>query len=201
MKATLIKYIFIILFQFIFFSELQAESAHEYVEKVHDNIIEVIKSEQKTFDKDPDGFVESISDALSPLVNFRRISQLVMGKYYKEASAEQRNQYKIIFRSSLLNTYAKTLAEFRNEEIRILPPKGEPTRNNRQKVYLEIVTDTKTYPGAYSMYLDTNLDWKLINITINGVNLGVTFRNQFYALMDKNSLDIDIVLEKWTSSF
>ncbi len=201
MKATLIKYIFIILFQFIFFSELQAESAHEYVEKVHDNIIEVIKSEQKTFDKDPDGFVESISDALSPLVNFRRISQLVMGKYYKEASAEQRNQFKIIFRSSLLNTYAKTLAEFRNEEIRILPPKGEPTRNNRQKVYLEIVTDTKTYPGAYSMYLDTNLDWKLINITINGVNLGVTFRNQFYALMDKNSLDIDIVLEKWTSSF
>lgn len=201
MKATLIKYIFIILFQFIFFSELQAESAHEYVEKVHDNIIEVIKSEQKTFDKDPDGFVESISDALSPLVNFRRISQLVMGKYYKEASAEQRNQFKIIFRSSLLNTYAKTLAEFRNEEIRILPPKGEPTRNNRQKVYLEIVTDTKTYPGAYSMYLDTNLDWKLINIIINGVNLGVTFRNQFYALMDKNSLDIDIVLEKWTSSF
>jgi len=201
MKATLIKYIFIILFQFIFFSELQAESAHEYVEKVHDNIIEVIKSEQKTFDKDPDGFVESISDALSPLVNFRRISQLVMGKYYKEASAEQRNQFKIIFRSSLLNTYAKTLAEFRNEEIRILPPKGEPTRNNRQKVYLVIVTDTKTYPGAYSMYLDTNLDWKLINITINGVNLGVTFRNQFYALMDKNSLDIDIVLEKWTSSF
>ena len=201
MKATLIKYIFIILFQFIFFSELQAESAHEYVEKVHDNIIEVIKSEQKTFDKDPDCFVESISDALSPLVNFRRISQLVMGKYYKEASAEQRNQFKIIFRSSLLNTYAKTLAEFRNEEIRILPPKGEPTRNNRQKVYLEIVTDTKTYSGAYSMYLDTNLDWKLINITINGVNLGVTFRNQFYALMDKNSLDIDIVLEKWTSSF
>jgi len=201
MKATLIKYIFIILFQFIFFSELQAESAHEYVEKVHDNIIEVIKSEQKTFDKDPDGFIESIGDALSPLVDFRRISQLVMGKYYKEASAEQRNQFKIIFRSSLLNTYAKTLAEFRNEEIRILPPKGEPTRNNRQKVYLEIVTDTKTYSGAYSMYLDTNLDWKLINITINGVNLGVTFRNQFYALMDKNSLDIDIVLEKWTSSF
>ena len=201
MKATLIKYIFIILFQFIFFSELQAESAHEYVEKVHDNIIEVIKSEQKTFDKDPDGFIESIGDALSPLVDFRRTSQLVMGKYYKKASEEQRNQFKTIFRSSLLNTYAKTLSEFRNEEIKILPPKGEPTRNNRQKVYLEIVTDTKIYPGVYSMYLDANLDWKLINIIINGVNLGVTFRNQFYALMDKNSLDIDIVLEKWTSSF
>ena len=201
MKATLIKYIFIILFQFIFFSELQAESAHEYVEKVHDNIIEVIKSEQKTFDKDPDGFIESIGDALSPLVDFRRTSQLVMGKYYKKASEEQRNQFKTIFRSSLLNTYAKTLSEFRNEEIKILPPKGEPTRNNRQKVYLEIVTDTKIYPGVYNMYLDANLDWKLINIIINGVNLGVTFRNQFYALMDKNSLDIDIVIEKWTSSF
>ncbi len=201
MKATLIKFIFIILFQFMLFSELQAESAHEYVTKIHDNIIEVIKSEQKTFDKDPDGFVESIGDALSPLVDFRRISQLVMGKYYKKASEEQRNQFKTIFRSSLLNNYAKTLAEFRNEEIKILPPKGEPTRNNRQKVYLEIVTDTKIYPGVYSMYLDANLDWKLINIIINGVNLGVTFRSQFYALMDKNSLDIDIVLEKWTSSF
>ena len=201
MKATLIKFIFIILFQFMLFSELQAESAHKYVEKVHDNIIEVIKSEQETFDKDPDGFVESISIALSPLVDFKRISQMVMGKYYKQASAKQRNQFKIVFRSSLLNTYAKTLAEFRNEEIKVLPPKGLLTKNNRQKVYLEIVTDTKIYPGVYSMYLDSNFDWKLINIIINGVNLGMTFRNQFYGLMEKSSLDIDIVIEKWTSSF
>ena len=201
MKATSIKFIFIILFQFMLFSELQAESAHEYVTKIHDDIIEVIKSEQETFDKDPDGFVESIGDALSPLVDFKRISQMVMGKYYKQASAKQRNQFKIVFRSSLLNTYAKTLAEFRNEEIKVLPPKGLLTKNNRQKVYLEIVTDTKIYLGVYSMYLDSNFDWKLINIIINGVNLGMTFRNQFYGLMEKSSLDIDIVIEKWTSSF
>ena len=43
--------------------------------------------------------------------------------------------------------------------------------------------------------------WKLINIVINGVNLGVTFRNQFYSLMKDQENDIDKVIDLWIASF
>ena len=49
------------------------------------------------------------------------------------------------------------------------------------------------------MYLNDLGEWKLINIIINGVNLGLTFRNQFYSLM-KTEKDLDKVIDKWAAS-
>ena len=65
---------------------------------------------------------------------------------------------------------------------------------------LQIVTSTKVYPAIYDMYLNDQGQWKLINIVINGVNLGLTFRNQFYSLMKSESNDLDLVIEKWATS-
>ena len=45
-----------------------------------------------------------------------------------------------------------------------------------------------------------NGKWKLINIVINGVNLGLTFRNQFYSLMKTEDNDMDVVIDKWITS-
>ena len=62
------------------------------------------------------------------------------------------------------------------------------------------MTSSNTYPGRYSMYLDKDNDWKIINIEINGMNLGKIFRNQFYSLMEKNNGDINLAIEKWVTS-
>ena len=65
--------------------------------------------------------MNAISLALQPLVDFNRISRNVMGKYYKDATQEQREEFEDVFKTSLLKTYSKTLAEFKDEEIIILP--------------------------------------------------------------------------------
>ena len=50
------------------------------------------------------------------------------------------------------------------------------------------------------MYLDKNNEWKIINIVVNGINLGLTFRSQFYSLMENNNNDISTVIDKWIVS-
>ena len=74
------------------------------------------------------------------------------------------------------------------------------SKGNREKVFLEIITSTKVYPATYDMYQKDDGEWKLINIVINGVNLGITFRNQFYSLMEKEENNLDLVIEKWAFS-
>ena len=179
---------------------LIAESPHEYVEKVHGEIVEVVKNKQKIFDDNPNEFILSITEAIEPLVDYERISRNVMGKFYKAASLNQRKKFQKIFKSSLLNTYSKTLAEFQNEEIIVLPKVKKSNRPNREKVHLEIKTNTKNYPAVYDMYLNERGDWKIINIVINGVNLGLVFRNQFYSLMEIHDNEIDTVINNWISS-
>jgi phospholipid transport system substrate-binding protein len=100
----------------------------------------------------------------------------------------------------LLDTYASTLVEFKDEKINVLPPTSSTNSKTKARVNIEIVTSSSIYPGRYSMYLDKNNDWKIINIEINGMNLGKIFRNQFYSLMEKNKEDINLVIEKWVTS-
>tara|TARA_B100000945_G_C20313740_1_gene564103 strand:- start:438 stop:1046 length:609 start_codon:yes stop_codon:yes gene_type:complete len=175
-------------------------SAHEYAERTHDNIIVILQTKNALFEEDPELFVQEISNAFSPIVDFERIARNVMGKHYKVATASQRGRFSEAFRASLLNTYSKTLIEFKDEKIIVLPPKNKSNSPNKVKVDIEIITSSKSYPGVYSMYLDKNNEWKIINIIVNGINLGLTFRSQFYSLMENNNNDISAVIDKWIVS-
>ena len=176
-------------------------SAHEYAERIHNNIIEIIQTKNQLFLEDPDLFTKEISDAFAPIVDFKRISRNVMGKYSKVATNLQQEQFSRAFENSLLDTYASTLVEFKDEKINVIPPKKPSKISDRARVNIEIVTSSDTYTGRYSMYLDEAGKWKIINIEINGMNLGKIFRNQFYSLMEKNNEDINLVIQKWVSSF
>ena len=183
-----------------FFNQVFAESSSEYVEKIHEDIVLVVRAKQGIYEENPEEFIKAISFALQPLVDFKRISRNVMGRYYKDANKEQIDKFNKVFKASLLETYSKTLAEFKDEEILVSSQGKKSPKGNREKVSLQIVTSTKIYPAVYDMYRNKQGQWKLINIVINGVNLGLTFRNQFYSLMEKEGNNLDVVIEKWVTS-
>ena len=201
MKIAPLKY-FVLIILFISNIQILSEivSAHEYAERTHSNIIEIIKTRNQLFLDNPDLFTKEISDAFGSIVDFKRISRNVMGKYAKDATPKQLEDFSKVFKSSLLDTYASTLVEFKDEKINVLPPTGPTNLKTKARVNIEIVTSTSIYPGRYSMYLDKDNDWKIINIEINGMNLGKIFRNQFYSLMEKNKEDINLVIENWVTS-
>ncbi len=184
----------------LFFNQAFAESSSEYVEKIHEDIVLVVRAKQGVYEDNPEEFIKAISLALQPLVDFKRISRNVMGRHYKDANKEQIEKFNRVFKASLLETYSKTLAEFKDEEILVSSKVKKSPKGNREKVSLQIVTSTKIYPAVYDMYLNKQGQWKLINIVINGVNLGITFRNQFYSLMEKEGNNLDLVIEKWVTS-
>ena len=190
----------LLFFTFLFLSsDIYSESSSEYVEKIHADIFKVVIAKQSVYEENPEEFINDISESLQPLVDFKRISRNVMGKHYKDASKEQKKQFSIVFKTTLLKSYSKTLAEFKDEEIIVSPETKKSNKPNREKVFLKIITPTKVYPAIYDMYLNDLGEWKLINIIINGVNLGLAFRNQFYSLMKKEN-DLDKVIDKWVAS-
>ena len=183
-----------------FVIKAESISAHEHAARTHNNIILILQTKNALFEEDTELFIQEIGNAFSPIVDFQRIARNVMGKHYKVSTSSQRDRFSEAFRTSLLNTYSKTLIEFKDEKIIVLPPKNKSRTPNKVKVDIEIITSSKSYPGVYSMYLDKNNEWKIINIVVNGINLGLTFRSQFYSLMEKNNNDISIVIDKWIAS-
>ena len=180
MRKTLKQFILLTVFTGNSFVIWSVEiSAHEYAERTHNNIIQILQTKNALFEENPELFIEEISNAFSPIVDFKRIAKNVMGKHYKAANDIQRDQFSRVFRTSLLNSYSKTLIEFRDEKIIVLPPVSKPKHPGKVKVYIEIVTSSKSYPGVYYMYLDKNDKWKITNILIS-----------FTFILDKTLLEI-----------
>ena len=106
MKTFLFKIVSIF---FIYSSLAQADieelSAHEYAERTHNQIIEIIQTQEQLFEENPDLFTKLISEAFSPIVDFKRIARNVMGKYSNQASDDQMEAFSRAFEKSLLDTY------------------------------------------------------------------------------------------------
>ena len=120
-------------------------------------------------------------------------------KYYLMSTPDQRDNFIDIFKDSLLDTYAETLAQWGDSTISTHFPDvliQDDIRSVEVKQTLD--TGTSKYPISYKLRKSPE-GWKIVNIIINGVNLGLTFRNQFQALAQSHNEDIEATLENWVS--
>ena len=186
-----------------FFSsqEIQGDDINNpeiYVDTKAQQMVNVIVNNQDLFRENPEDFKKLIKDIFEPMVDFRRVSALVMSKkYYLAATPEQRSAFIEIFKNSLLDTYSSTLAEWGDQEIVTMFSADKEFKKNVE-VKQMLVTNSSEYPITYKLRLGKD-GYKIINIVVNGVNLGLTFRNQFKALADKHDENIDAIISEWKS--
>ncbi len=178
----------------------QAISPHQAVENATKDLLATIERERPNFKDKPDQFFTAVQDVLLPFIDFDTIARRVMGQYYAAATPEQRSAFAEAFRNSLIKTYTKGLLEYNNEEIVVLPAREGDRRGNRARVQMEIRSATgATYPVTYSMYESEGGQWLLENVTINGINIGLTFRNQFTHAVRMHKGNIDKVIANWSA--
>jgi len=178
----------------------QAEQTpHELVETVTASVLQVVRDNQDGLDESPQEFYAAVNDVLSPVIAFDYIARSVMGRYAKQATADQRQRFSQVFQLDLISTYAKGMAAFGDERIEVLPPaqdiEGQKRVSVIQKVYTENGENTVSYTMGFSKKTS---EWKLLNVVINGVNLGATFRSQFAQAMQKAG-DLDVVIKEWSA--
>jgi len=199
MKLT-IKSILIFVGLLIINSEVLAEiNPNQFIDVRAQAMVKVIRSNQSLYLSDPDLFKAKINDIFEPMVDFRRVGASVMGKkFYSAATSQQRKLFIETFRKSLLDTYSSTLAQWGDQTIiTIFPDSLEFDKT--EDVHQNLITSNNIYPITYKVRNDGQGNWLIINIIVNGVNLGLTFRNQFQALAAENNNNIDSIIKDWTS--
>ena len=81
------------------------------------------------------------------------------------------------------------------KSIDVLPTESlSPTRT---KVTMNVITaEDETFQLSFSL-AQTDGAWRARNIVISGINLELTYRSQFDALMREHGGDIDAAIENW----
>ena len=181
-------------------NEDSENNPYNFIDSNAQKMVLVLTKNAELFDSDREIYEQKIKDIFEPMIDFRRVAASVMGKkYYLLSTKEQRAEFVEIFKDSLLDTYAETLAQWGDSTI---STKFENDYSYKEIKTVEVKqtldTGSSKYPISYKLRRDKE-GWKIINIIINGVNLGLTFRNQFQALAISNNEDVESTLANWVS--
>ncbi|MEX2489054.1 MAG: ABC transporter substrate-binding protein [Pseudomonadales bacterium] len=175
----------------------EPESAHKTVEKATSELVERLKEIRPLYEEDKDKFFQEVENAVSPLIDFEGFARGVMAKYYRRATDAQKEKFVETFKESLVETYGGTLAGFQGNKVEVEKPAHEDADSDRASVKLKIHgADGDVYSVAYTMIRQDGR-WKLRNITVEGINIGLQFRSQFASYMREHGNDIDKVIENW----
>ncbi|WP_051205977.1 MlaC/ttg2D family ABC transporter substrate-binding protein [Oceanospirillum maris] len=179
----------------------ETEVPKDVITRTANELLGIIGEARGYYDTDPQRFYDKVEAILEPSIDMRRFAAGVMAKYYRVADADQRKRFLEVFKGSMIRTYAKGLLAFSNEEIRVLDPKAPSRDPDRDTVEMEVIAvDGTVYPIIYAMRKGKDNQWRITNVTVNGINLGLTFRNQFDSAMQAHNRNFDYVIENWLKS-
>ena len=178
---------------------LSDEDPYIFIDENAQKMVRVLTEDSSLFETDRVLYENKIKEIFEPMIDFRRVAASVMGKkYYLLATKEERAEFVLIFKDSLLDTYAETLAQWGDSTITTEFPKNKEEFSKNVEVKQTLDTGTSKYPISYKLRKSKD-GWKIVNIIINGVNLGLTFRNQFQALAVSHNENISDTLRNWVS--
>lgn len=163
-----------------------ATTAEQLVKNTTDRVVNVLKEEREVIDKNPGRIYDIVNEFILPKFDFERMSQRVLGKYWHRATPEQRSQFVNEFQVLLIRTYATALREYSDQTIEFLPTRE---RENEATVRTQIgQSGSPPIPINYELYLKDG-DWKVFDISIDGVSLVINYRSTFASEIRKSGVD------------
>ncbi len=172
----------------------------EVVRKVTTDVLAAVQQNKANYSRNPQAYFSAVEAAVADYINFERMAYLVMdATYYRASTAEQKARFVEAFRTSLIQTYSKGLLTVDRADFRVLPVEAAA---NAQTVTVkqELLAGSNEFHLDYSMRREADGRWLLVNVVIDGINLGSTFRNQFAQSARKFDGDLDRVIATWSAT-
>ncbi|QSP94522.1 ABC transporter substrate-binding protein [Marinobacter salinisoli] len=176
----------------------EAEDLRRYVDDKTQLLVDQLNRERGLYEADPEAFYASMNESLDEFVDFRRIAARVMGRYARQTTPEQRDEFVAKFKRSLFDSYAQALVNTEDFSIEVKEAVINPRDEDRASVQMEVITSSgNRYPVSYSMYRSSEGSWLMENVIVEGVNIGLAFRDRFAQEMEENRGQVDVVIDGW----
>ena len=166
------------------------EAPPAFVKKVADGLIARLKADSAKLQSNPALVKTIVRQNLDPYIDSQAFTRIVMGTYATNqySSAAQRAQFEKNFRETLIENYGSALAKFSNQTYTLRPYKATNSKN--PVVTIDFNNKGEKIPVSFQL-ADKGNQWKVRNINVSGIDLGLQFRNQFAATVKRNGGNID----------
>lgn len=155
---------------------------------VTDEVLSIIRADKDIQSGDQKKALELVEAKVAPHFHFGRMTQLAMGRNWRQASAEQQKRLVSEFRTLLVRTYTSAFTQYRNQAVEYRPPRMAAT--DTDVVVQSLIKQPSGQPVAVDYNMEkTDLGWKVYNVKIEGVSLVENYRNTFNTEVQKSGVD------------
>ena len=153
-----------------------------------DRVLAEVKARKAELQADSSGIYQLVQQYVVPHFDVPRMTQSAMGRHWRAASAEQRGALVREVREMLVRTYAVALLNYSGQQIEYLPVRASVSDD-------DVVVQTKVSDaGAPPIPIDYRLSrtvgqWKVYDVTIDGVSLVSNYRSMFAEQVQRNGVD------------
>ena len=190
---------FIIIFSSHSFLDTEVE---EFVNSQHNEIFNFLNNNQDMLDSDKEKFLNEFEVRFSRLIPPEEISKRVMSrKYFELASEAQRKKFNEKFKSTLLDSYSGALGNIDASNISINSHKYLNEQMTKAVVYLDTEFSGRSFKLIYKMLkikTGDSLNWRVVGIVLDGIDIVSIYRKQFASLVKENSDNLDLAIDSWS---
>lgn len=160
------------------------QMAKQTAEKIRSDI----QHHKQQYKKNPSALYKAVNKVVLPHFDFKYMSQIVLGRYWRQASPDQRKRFTEAFKSLLVRTYANSLLEYSNNKI-VWKPVHAAQGSHHVTVRSEVEVESgPAVPIDYSMRLEKG-EWKVYNVSVDGVSLVTNYRSSFAATIKSKGIN------------
>jgi len=128
-------------------------------------------------------------------VDIKGIGFYTLGKYRKEITPDQKNQYSILFENYFLKSFSSRLAEYSNPKINVT---SKERKNENYTIVSSILVATNDRP-------EVKIDWRIYtknpdkplirDLIIEGLSLARTQKEEFGSIIKSNDNNISALFQ------
>ncbi|TVQ68218.1 MAG: ABC transporter substrate-binding protein [Oceanospirillales bacterium] len=177
-------------------ADAEWEAARAVVAETTENVIALMQDRSLLQDENRTELQSKIETIVTPVIDFYGFGRGVMGRFARTATEDELQRFAEILKTTLIRTYSLAVSEFAVREYSITPPRAPSPQPDMQVVNVQLTsTAGRTYNILYYM---RNIDgnWMLVNVAVEGINLRLTFQNQF-ADMFQRARNVTAVIDNW----
>ncbi len=123
---------------------------------------------------------------ISPSFNFEEMAKKAMGKYWRERSYEEKNEFVKLFANNIKSTYIRKTGPRFGEKIFSL---SEVQDNGYARVQVDFIKRTEEKVSTDFRLIRKEVEWRICDVIFEGVSLVNNYRSQINSFLIKSSYE------------
>jgi phospholipid transport system substrate-binding protein len=154
-----------------------------------ENVVGTIQGNADTRRGDIAKITEVVRRQFLPYTDFERTTRLALASAWRDATPDQRQQLFEQFQALLVRSYALSLAQLREQDVKF---RYNPVRAGSNAS--DVVVETRVFNNGEEMQIDYRLQrtpagWKIYDINMMGAWLIEIYRRQFADIVARDGVD------------